>query len=81
LTKSEHRWERILDTADTKAEAKQMNEGDIYEIQGRSLTVLRIVMKEPEPAPTISTVQVESLLKEQRTASPASERPALVSGS
>jgi glycogen operon protein len=80
LTKAEHRWERVLDTAAPKTEPKFMSAKDVYELEGRSLTVLRIVMKEPEPAPPLSTLQVESLLKEQRAATAVSEPPALVSG-
>jgi glycogen operon protein len=81
LTKAEHRWERILDTADPKAEARFMYENEVYELEGRSLTVLRIVMKEAEPAPAVSHVQVENLVKEQRKPPATTERPALVGGS
>jgi isoamylase len=81
LTKVEHRWERILDTADPKAPPTFMNEGDVYALEGRSLTVLRIRMKEPETEPVLSTVQVDSLIKEQRTVPIFGERATLVSGS
>ena len=81
LTKAEHRWERILDTADAKAPPVFMNEGDEYALEGRSLAVLRIRMKEPETEPVLSNVQVDSLIKEQRTAPIYGDRVALASGS
>ncbi|HEV8062788.1 MAG TPA: glycogen debranching protein GlgX [Gemmataceae bacterium] len=80
-TKVEHRWERILDTADPKAHPAFMYEGDEYQLQGRSLTVLRIRMKEEELESRLSIIQVDSLLKEQRGTPIYEERPALVSGS
>jgi glycogen operon protein len=81
LTKAEHRWERVLDTADSKAPPEFMNAGHKYQLQGRSLTVLRISLKEPPPQPAVSAVQVGTLLKEQKTAPVYGERPAVVTGS
>lgn len=40
-TKREHHWERLLDTADETAEPASMTPGQQYDLQGRSLVVLR----------------------------------------
>jgi isoamylase len=81
LTKAEHRWERILDTAVPNAQSAFLNEKDVYELEGRSFSVLRICMKAPPSTPPLSTVQVDSLRKERETAPIHKERQAVVSGS
>jgi glycogen operon protein len=40
-TKPEHRWERLLDTAQANGEAAAWQSGAQYALQGRSLAVLR----------------------------------------
>ncbi len=81
LTKSEHRWERILDTAAPNAQSAFMNEKEVYKLEGRSLSVLRICMKVPVTASSLSTVQVDTLLKEKELAPIYQERQPLASGS
>jgi isoamylase len=81
LTKAEHRWQRILDTAAPNAEPVFRNEKEVYQLEGRSLSVLRICMKEPTPTRPLSSVQVETLLKEKEMAPIHKERQAVVSGS
>jgi isoamylase len=50
-TRSEHRWERLLDTAEDEAEARVMSGGEPYPLQGRALAVFRTVTAGAPPPP------------------------------
>jgi isoamylase len=68
-TKTEHHWERLLDTDDPPAEMKPALGGDKYTLKGRSLMVLRTVRLE-ETGHTTTSPQAEALRKESRKVSP-----------
>ena len=65
VAKTEHHWERLLETAEPPPEAKPMVGGDKYALGGRSLVVLRTVRIE-ETGQAITGTQVEALRKEGR---------------
>jgi isoamylase len=65
VTKAEHHWERLLDTADPDHEAKPMTGGDKYALQGRSLAILRTLLLQ-EVGQVVTATQVETLRKESR---------------
>jgi glycogen operon protein len=75
-TRTEHFWERILDTAAPAAKAASLQGGDLYSLPGRSLVVLRIRerAKPEQPAPP---VQVESVAKQTQSLPMPSGPPAL----
>jgi isoamylase len=62
-TKLEHRWERILDTAEPEGESLFFMEKEIYRLQGRSLALLRIrqLVKTEE---ALTPIQADVLIKE-----------------
>jgi isoamylase len=62
VAKDEHYWERILDTAEPVAEAQALANGQ-YPLQGRSLALLRIRLREEKVEP-ITTIQADTLIKE-----------------
>jgi isoamylase len=65
VTKVEHHWERMLDSADPAHEARPMIGGDKYALQGRSLAILRTVLLQ-EVGQVVTATQVETLRKESR---------------
>ncbi len=70
--KAEHRWERLLDTAERGTDPVFIEAGQQYALQARSFAVLRTRLRE-EPPPTVSVAQAESLRKDVRR-QPASPR-------
>ena len=75
-TKAEHYWERLIDTAAPVAEAVAMNEGDVYQLEGRSLCLMRIRLRE-EP-PSVAPALAEAALQEARR--PAIPAPQPIAG-
>jgi glycogen operon protein len=68
--KSDHYWERVLDTAEPKATPRVCEPGEKYPLQARSFALLRTRLRD-EPAPSFSVAQVETLRKDaQRQAAP-----------
>jgi isoamylase len=78
VTRSEHHWETVLDTAVDVLKPTPMQGGEQYPLQGRSLVVLRTRLPE-ETGQMISTKQLEAVRKETRPAKPPHDRPALSS--
>lgn len=76
-TKTEHRWERVLDTAEPAGNAVSFIEGEEYQIQGRSLTVFRIRMRE-ETEQQFTAVQMDTVVKETRPMPAPNQRPSMV---
>ncbi|MBL8796620.1 MAG: glycogen debranching protein GlgX [Planctomycetia bacterium] len=74
-TKSEHYWERLIDTAEDGVEPKALAAGDQYALQGRSLSVLRIRVREEKEA--VSPMQLEAVLQEVRRAPLGPAQPTL----
>jgi glycogen operon protein len=64
-TRAEHHWERLLDTFDPALDAALLDGGAKYAVQGRSLVVLRTLMRQEE-RPTVTPAQAELLRKEVR---------------
>ena len=62
--KTEQFWERLLDTAES-GELQPAKVETTYQLQGRSLAVLRTILAN-EPGPTVTATQVEALRKEVR---------------
>jgi len=75
VARDEHHWQLVFDTADTKAGSTTFGGGDQYALQGRSLAVFRIRGHE-EPS-TLTLLQVETLIKDNRTFPAHSDRPAM----
>jgi isoamylase len=48
-------WERLFDTADPQGESRQSTCGQQYELQGRSMTVLRTRAQQDEALQTVAT--------------------------
>jgi isoamylase len=63
-TKDEHRWERLLDTAEP-GEVEPITADTKYDVQARSVVVLRTMLTK-ESAPTPTTALVEALRKEEK---------------
>jgi isoamylase len=76
LTKVEHHWERIIDTAEPDGEPRDFHEKDIYPVQARSVVLLRIRLAK-EPQETLTSVQAGSLLKESQRMPAHTEGPTL----
>ena len=47
-TRPEERWETLLDTADPWLPAKRLRAGDRYQLQGRSMAVLRLTCRKED---------------------------------
>ncbi|HWY87761.1 MAG TPA: hypothetical protein VNX28_13600, partial [Gemmataceae bacterium] len=75
-TKVEHRWERLLDTAEPQGEALFFTEKEVYPLQERSLALLRIRVVDESPA-DMTAIQTGTLLKEIQRLPAHSDRPAL----
>jgi isoamylase len=74
-TKDEHYWERLIDTAEESADFKPLAGGEHYRLQGRSLSVLRIRVREEKEA--VSPMQMEAILHEVRRAPLGPAQPTL----
>jgi glycogen operon protein len=75
-TKTEHHWERLLDTADPGGEVLALDGGKQYPLQGRSLALLRTKVPE-EAGQKITPAQVETLLRAKERVPQTGQRPAL----
>ena len=75
VARDEHHWQLVFDTADTKAKATTFGGGEQYALQGRSLAVFRI--RGLEETSTLSPLQVETLIKDNRPLPSHSDRPAM----
>jgi glycogen operon protein len=64
VTRPEHHWETVLDSADAAVGIKHFEGGDRYGVEGRSAALLRARVRE-EQGP-ISTLQVQTLRRETR---------------
>jgi isoamylase len=76
VTRVEHHWECLFDTAADKTDPLAYPGGQKYALQGRSLVVLRTRLPE-ETGQAISAVQVETLRRETRRLPEASSQPVL----
>jgi isoamylase len=76
-TKSEHYWDRVLDTAEPLAPLGGFLGGDQYALQGRSLVLLRTLVRE-QPTPVITPAQVATMAGQP---APRPPEPALSAGS
>ena len=54
-TKEDQPWERLLDTADPQGEPLPWTGGQQYELQGRSMVVLRIRAPQEMTSPLLAT--------------------------
>lgn len=72
----EHRWLLILDTADPAAEAPEREPGLQHDLQGRSVAVYRTAGVTDTATP-VSSLQLESIRKENLPARPPQARPLL----
>ncbi len=68
-TRAEHHWEPLIDSAEPTAKATPLNGGDKYELQGRSLVVLRTRLAE-ETGQVATPAQIEMLRKETHKTTP-----------
>ena len=75
-TKVEHRWERLLDTAEAHGETLFFAEKEVYPLQGRSLALLRIHVV-AETLESITAIQAGTLLKEIQRLPAHTDRPTL----
>jgi isoamylase len=78
VTRVEHHWECLFDTAAEKPDPLAYPGGQKYALQGRSLVVLRTRLPE-ETGQAISAVQVETLRRETRRLPEPSSHPVLSS--
>ena len=62
-TRPEHHWQTMMDTAEPDATIKDFREETIYQLQGRSVAVLRAVTEELT-GQRVTPIQVETLGKE-----------------
>jgi glycogen operon protein len=62
VTKEEHHWERLLDTADLAETTQTWKAGEPYPLKERSLAVLRTRLPE-EAGQTMSATQMDSMAK------------------
>ena len=77
-TKVEHWWQTMVDTADPEQPARVYVGGERYELQGRSLVLLRTTNIQ-EAGRDVSSAQIESIRKEARRANqPSPGDPPLV---
>ena len=75
LTKTEHRWERLLDTANPDLDSTVYVEKESYPLQGRSLALFRIrSLVEQEP---MTALQADTLMSENQRVPSHTERPTL----
>jgi glycogen operon protein len=74
-TRAEHHWETVLDTSVGVTEPKVYHGGEVYQLQGRSLALLRTRGTEETGQPVTST-QVEKLRQEVRRPGPPREKVA-----
>jgi glycogen operon protein len=79
-TRDEHVWERVLDTAERAAAAGRLEQGETYTLEGRSLSIFRIRMRQETDAP-LTALQAETLTREDLHVPSASDHPALVTAS
>ena len=75
LTREEHRWQLVLDTANPDCEASTFEGKDHFQLTGRSLALFRIVS--PQVEQPLSAIQIESLIKDEWPLPVHSGRPAL----
>ncbi len=75
VTRDEHHWQLVLDTANPNEESLELIGKEQYHLRGRSLALFRIV--EPVDTPALTAIQVETLIKEDRRIPAHSDRPAL----
>jgi len=73
IAQEQHQWERILDTAQDLAEAKVLEGGEQLRLEGRSLAVLRIRLRD-DPA-AAAPVQMSTALTALQEAEHAPRRP------
>ena len=64
IAREEHHWERLLDTAEA-GELQPMVVPTTYELQGRSVAVLRTMLMQ-ESGHAVTAAHIESLRKEER---------------
>jgi glycogen operon protein len=76
-TRPDHHWETMVDTAKGGAEPKTLAGGAPYEVQGRSLVVLRAIA-EAEPGQRVTPEQMEKLLRNGPRRPTGSGQPAPV---
>ena len=62
VTKAEHHWERLLDTADHADPTQTWKAGEPYHLKERSLAVLRTRLPE-EAGQAMSATQMETMAK------------------
>jgi glycogen operon protein len=75
LHKEGQTWELLLDTAAMPAEPKFLQGRERYDLQGRSMAVLRTKQAGEEQPTTLTPAQVEKLLREARRAPVAKPQP------
>jgi isoamylase len=63
VTRTEHYWDRVLDTAAPHAPLAAFDGQKEYALQGRSLAVFRALVRE-KPMPAVTPAQVESLIRQ-----------------
>lgn len=74
VAREEHIWERLLDTADDHAGLDGFEDGSQYELQARSLALLRTKVRE-EQGHTVSGLQMEHV--RQRIHKPTQPEPTI----
>ena len=78
ITRDEHIWEAMIDTADPDAPLRVCRGEESYLLQGRSLALLRTTTPR-EAGQEVTSAQVDTLRKEARRANqPAASSPPLV---
>jgi isoamylase len=81
VTNVDHYWDRILDTADPAKASAAFDGGKQYELQGRSVALLRTLVRD-KPAAEVTKAQMETLLQQPAVRVPEPPAaPTLVVGS
>jgi isoamylase len=75
-TKAEHQWELLLATSEPDSPNLTLEQGSPYPVTGRSLSVFRIRVRDTTDL-GLSTMQVDTLVKDKRPMPAHSDRPAL----
>src|SRR5262249_55722957 len=75
VTKPEHHWERLFDTARPEKAPPSWQGGHQYPLQGRSMAVFRTAAAEEQRQAVASPIVVEQLQRERRSVPQPSARP------
>lgn len=81
ITNANHYWDRLLDTADPAAPLAGFDGGQQYDLQGRSVVLLRTLVRD-EPIAAVTPAQIETLRKQPTPRDPeVTAKPSLIVGS